>query len=229
MMTQPSVKRALAYSTIAQMGFMMLQCGLGAFSAAMLHILAHSLYKAHAFLSSGSVVSYGLATAGAKVPMPSPRVNLTYLLGAAGVTVFAYFAISTALDLNASAKPGGLVLTFIWCLALTTWGWRLFTLGTPKTIFVGIAGVFTLCLAYVGSYLAIQQLIEPAVPIVAVSNTMQFVPIGTALSFCVLFMLHTIVIRRRRPSWLEAIRVHAANGFYVDAISRRIFASLAKS
>ncbi len=56
MLTQSSVKGALAYSTIAQMGFMMLQCGLGAFSAAMLHIVAHSLYKAHAFLSSGGVI-----------------------------------------------------------------------------------------------------------------------------------------------------------------------------
>ena len=57
MLTQTSVKKSLAYSTIAQMGFMMLQCGLGAFSAAMLHILAHSLYKAHAFLSSGNVIT----------------------------------------------------------------------------------------------------------------------------------------------------------------------------
>ena len=43
MMTQANVKRALGYSTVAQMGFMMLQCGLGAFSAAMLHIIAHSM------------------------------------------------------------------------------------------------------------------------------------------------------------------------------------------
>ena len=56
MLTQTSVKKSLAYSTIAQMGFMMLQCGLGAFSAAMLHIVAHSLYKAYAFLSSGNVI-----------------------------------------------------------------------------------------------------------------------------------------------------------------------------
>jgi NAD(P)H-quinone oxidoreductase subunit 5 len=55
MMTQTSVKLSLAYSTIAQMGFMMFECGLGAFSAALLHIVAHSLYKAHAFLSSGSI------------------------------------------------------------------------------------------------------------------------------------------------------------------------------
>ena len=53
MLTQTCVKVSLAFSTIAQMGFMMLECGLGAFSAALLHIVAHSLYKAHAFLSSG--------------------------------------------------------------------------------------------------------------------------------------------------------------------------------
>ena len=51
MLTQTSIKVTLAYSTIAQMGFMMLECGLAAFPAAMLHIIAHSLYKAHAFLS----------------------------------------------------------------------------------------------------------------------------------------------------------------------------------
>ena len=55
MTTQTSVKKTLAYSTVAQMGFMMLQCGLGAFSLAMLHILAHSMYKAHAFLGSGTI------------------------------------------------------------------------------------------------------------------------------------------------------------------------------
>ena len=229
MMTQPSVKRALAYSTIAQMGFMMFQCGLGAFSVAMLHILAHSLYKAHAFLSSGSVVSQSLATAGVKSPMPSPRMNIVYGLGAAGATVLTYFAISTVLGLDTSEKPGGVVLAFILCLALTTWGWRLFTLGQGSVNVVGVVGTAGLCLAYVASYLAIQHLIEPTVAVVSVSPAMQFVLVGTALSFSVLFALHTIVIRRTHPSWLEPIRIHAANGFYVDAIYHRIFASLSKS
>ncbi|MHA7872722.1 MAG: proton-conducting transporter transmembrane domain-containing protein, partial [Hyphococcus sp.] len=57
MLTQTSVKVALAYSTVAQMGFMLLQCGLGAFSSAALHLVAHSLYKAYAFLSSGRAVT----------------------------------------------------------------------------------------------------------------------------------------------------------------------------
>ncbi len=47
-------KRMLACSTIAQMGFMILQCGLGAFSAAMAHIVCHGFFKAYLFLQAGS-------------------------------------------------------------------------------------------------------------------------------------------------------------------------------
>lgn len=56
MLTQSSVKTSLAWSTVAQMGFMILQCGLALFPLALLHIVAHSLYKAHAFLASGGAV-----------------------------------------------------------------------------------------------------------------------------------------------------------------------------
>ncbi|WP_238339304.1 proton-conducting transporter membrane subunit [Novosphingobium ginsenosidimutans] len=56
MLGQPAVKNSLAWSTIAQMGFMIMQCGLALFPLALLHIVAHSFYKAHAFLSSGTAV-----------------------------------------------------------------------------------------------------------------------------------------------------------------------------
>ncbi len=56
MLTQSAVKTSLAWSTVAQMGFMILQCGLALFPIALLHIVAHSLYKAHSFLSSGSAI-----------------------------------------------------------------------------------------------------------------------------------------------------------------------------
>jgi NAD(P)H-quinone oxidoreductase subunit 5 len=56
MLAQPAVKVSLAWSTIAQMGFMIMQCGLALFPLALLHIVAHSLYKAHAFLASGTAV-----------------------------------------------------------------------------------------------------------------------------------------------------------------------------
>lgn len=56
MTTRVSVKVPLAWSTCAQMGFMLLQCGLGLWELALLHLVAHSVYKAHAFLSAGSTV-----------------------------------------------------------------------------------------------------------------------------------------------------------------------------
>jgi len=56
MLTQTAVKTSLAWSTVAQMGFMILECGLALFPLALLHIWAHSLYKAHAFLASGGTV-----------------------------------------------------------------------------------------------------------------------------------------------------------------------------
>jgi len=229
MMTQTSVKRSLAYSTIAQMGFMMLQCGVGAFSAAMLHILAHSLYKAHAFLGSGSVVSQALATTGARSPKPSPLMSLAYLLGAATVSVLAYAAVIIAFDVDVVAKPGGLVLALVLCLAVTAWGWRLLSVDEPRTTFLGLAGIAGLCSAYMAGYLAVAHLLQAATPSIALPPTLHFVCFALALAFLVLFALHAIVIQRLRPNWLKSPQVHAANGFYIDAVYRRVFAPLARS
>lgn len=74
MLTQPAVKTSLAWSTVAQMGFMMMQCGLALFPLALLHIVAHSLYKAHSFLASGGAVERIAATRRpGPVAIPSAR------------------------------------------------------------------------------------------------------------------------------------------------------------
>lgn len=229
MMTQPSVKRALAYSTIAQMGFMMLQCGLGAFSAAMLHILAHSLYKAHAFLTSGSVVAQARATGGAAVPVPRRAVTTASLLGAATATIAAYFAISLAMGVDQFDKPGGLVLAFILFLALTTWGWQLLSLGSRQTTGIALAGIAGLCLAYVASFVLIDHLVLPTKPTIVFPAGANLVLVAIAAAFALLFVLNAVLSRTARPAWLAAFRVHAVNGFYIDAVYHRVFASLAKS
>lgn len=56
MLTRVSIKVRLAWSTVAQMGFMLLECALGLYTMAALHLIGHSLYKAHAFLSAGEAV-----------------------------------------------------------------------------------------------------------------------------------------------------------------------------
>jgi NAD(P)H-quinone oxidoreductase subunit 5 len=54
---QTSVKVALAWSTVAQMGFMLMEIGAGFYAAAALHLVAHALYKAHAFLACGGILA----------------------------------------------------------------------------------------------------------------------------------------------------------------------------
>jgi NAD(P)H-quinone oxidoreductase subunit 5 len=56
MLTRISIKVRLAWSTVAQMGFLLMECALGLYTLAALHLLGHSLYKAHAFLSASSIV-----------------------------------------------------------------------------------------------------------------------------------------------------------------------------
>ena len=56
LLVQTDVKRKLGASTVAQMGFMILQCGLGFFAAAVTHLVLHGFYKAYLFLSSGTAV-----------------------------------------------------------------------------------------------------------------------------------------------------------------------------
>jgi len=55
-LAQIDIKKVLAYSTISQLGYMFLACGMGAFVAAIFHVMTHAFFKAQLFLGSGSVI-----------------------------------------------------------------------------------------------------------------------------------------------------------------------------
>jgi NADH-quinone oxidoreductase subunit L len=54
--TQNDIKKVLAYSTVSQLGFMFLACGVGAFSIGIFHVMTHAFFKALMFLGAGSVI-----------------------------------------------------------------------------------------------------------------------------------------------------------------------------
>ncbi|MGB9874402.1 MAG: proton-conducting transporter membrane subunit, partial [Hydrogenobacter sp.] len=56
MLMQNDVKKALGYSTVGQMGYMMMEIGVGAFALALYHMMAHGIFKTTLFLSSGGVI-----------------------------------------------------------------------------------------------------------------------------------------------------------------------------
>jgi NADH-quinone oxidoreductase subunit L len=55
-LVQTDIKRVLAYSTVSQLGYMFLACGVGAFAAGIFHLFTHAFFKALLFLGSGSVI-----------------------------------------------------------------------------------------------------------------------------------------------------------------------------
>ncbi|MFG0288030.1 MAG: hypothetical protein ACF8CQ_07650, partial [Rhodopirellula sp. JB044] len=82
---------------------------------------------------------------------------------------------------------------------------------------------------YLVSYLGVNHLVAPAVA--ANSSTLMtgFLSVDVCLAFLALFLLNVVLMRKLRPSWLESLRIHAANGFYVDEIYRRAFGRIASS
>lgn len=56
MLSKPDIKRSLGYSTVGQMGYMIMETGIGAFSVAIYHLIVHGIFKASLFLESGNVI-----------------------------------------------------------------------------------------------------------------------------------------------------------------------------
>src|SRR5207253_5528385 len=55
-LVQTDIKRVLAYSTVSQLGYMFLACGVGAFGVGIFHLVTHAFFKALLFLAAGSVI-----------------------------------------------------------------------------------------------------------------------------------------------------------------------------
>ncbi len=91
MQTRVSIKVRLAWSTSAQMGFMLLECAMGLYELALLHLVAHSLYKAHAFLTAGHAVTDEVFVRQIKGAALKPLVFVLHfilLFGALGVAAY---------------------------------------------------------------------------------------------------------------------------------------------
>ena len=223
MLTQPAVKTSLAWSTIAQMGFMLLQCGLGLFALALLHILAHSLYKAHAFLSSGGAVERIAAAARpGPVAVPSLAAVGRSFLAALGI----YLVIGLAFDFHDKSPQAialGAILIFgvayLFAQGLATDAPRALTRRMIGYAVVASVGYFTLHAAAI----ALTAATLPATP---PPDALGWVLIATAvLSFgAVAFAQATFPLWSTHPA-MAGPRVHLANGLYANALFDRLVGS----
>jgi len=115
-LAQNDIKRVLAYSTVSQIGFMFLACGVGAYIAGIFHLVTHSFFKALLFLGAGSVI-HGLGgeqdmrkMGGLRKYMPT--TYKTFLIGTlaiAGIPPFAGFFSKDEVLLEAFTKGSLLI------------------------------------------------------------------------------------------------------------------------
>ncbi len=226
MTTRISVKVMLAWSTCAQMGFMLMQCGLGVWQMALLHLVAHSLYKAHAFLGAGGAVRR------ATLVQLTPRAAAPGGLALAGGAL-----LGVGMTLVAGATVGLLVgagnmLPAVWVLAgivalalvplvhtqaLRLGGWWLPALAL---------GAFGVALAYFG----LHALLSPwTLAPVANAQTVLWAfaaPAFVASAFVALFLMQSLITLAPQGQLARALYPWFYGGLFLDEKFNRIVFAL---
>jgi NADH-quinone oxidoreductase subunit L len=117
---QTDIKKVLAYSTVSQLGYMFLACGVGAYQTAVFHLMTHAFFKALLFLGSGSVIhacsgeQEMTKMGGLKKYLPHTyRTMLIGSLAISGIPFFSGFFSKDEILYSAIALPGGYSYLFI--------------------------------------------------------------------------------------------------------------------
>jgi NAD(P)H-quinone oxidoreductase subunit 5 len=217
MTTRISIKVMLAWSTTAQMGFMVMQCGLGLWEMALLHLVAHSLYKAHCFLAAGGTVRQNqvrqLAPAAAP---PSAGKLLLGALAALAMTAAAAFALQ-AVGVDSRATPALWVMGGILTLALVP---LLQSTGQGAIGLLKLAGsAFLLSIIYFGLHAWLATWASPVAQAPGMAGV-----VVVALAFAALFLLQSALAMK--PQGALAARLYPAfyGGLFLDEkFSRWVF------
>lgn len=226
MLRQTSVKVSLAWSTVAQMGFMLVQCGFGAFWLAALHIVAHSLYKAHAFLASGSAVDLARVAGqvgpfGGVASAPSIRTFVPALI----VALAAAFALATVAGLSPVEDASELALGAILVMALAILMTRQIPVRPGASLMLKSAllggGVTATYLALHAGSAWVMGGALPAPPVPGPVGL--FLQVSIVLGFLALTVVQ--VCGRLGGPGSAGFAVHLANGFYANAWFDRIVGS----
>lgn len=221
MWAQTKVKRTLAWSTVSQMGFMMVQCGLAAFPAALLHIIGHGCYKAWSFLRTGDL------------PKQAPRLPgapaRTLALGLIGV-ILAVPALALAAQITGFDpfhSPGELALSAIVALSIGQIWITLFRRSGANVV-ARLAGaiVMTILVAlvafalYHGANLFLAPVLGPLpVPAGPLAWAAALLPV---VVFVILAIVHALLPTLGRSTSGRAFHVHALHGFYFGLIADRV-------
>ncbi len=209
MTTRVAIKGVLAWSTIGQMGFMLVQCGLGAWHIALLHLLAHSLYKAHTFLSAGSVVTQWRAAH----LVHNARASIWHLLGGAALVSFAVapFYAATALPSGHLPRTIG-PLAFVLGLSFAPMIGRALAAGRRAFMLAAL-----LTLGASASYFGWHVVFEHIAPLISTSTSASTAKWSIVVGgLVVLFIAQSILQTSPNGRFSNWLQPHLISGLYID-------------
>jgi len=247
MLTQSSVKRTLVYSTMGQMGYMVMECGLGAFALAVFHLCAHGLFKATLFLNSGAQIHK--ARTEFKLP-PGNRVEesrafspMTWTTGLAVTLVLPLIILLVAhgvVSIPLQESQGTVIFLFFGWVTTSQAMFSLYRLhaGASWNVSLTMLGALALIgLTYLWAGEAFTHFLYPAHGIAA--SYVQAAEWNRALFDAVVGVSAIMIvgawgliygkakgIKVLMPGWMESLRTRAyvafLNGLYIEDMVRMI-------
>ena len=223
MLSQSAVKTSLAWSTIAQMGFMIMQCGLALFPLALLHIVAHSLYKAHGFLAFGEAVE---RVAAQKRPGPVAIPDARAVGRAFALALAIYAVIGLAFGIT-TKSPQAVALGAILIFGVAYLIAQGLADAAPR-ILTRATAVYSVAAAI--SYFALQTGAEWAM-----AGTLPAAPDAGLLEWALIVLALVsfglvAIAQAMFPLWSNhpaaaGLRVHLMNGLYANAVFDRLISN----
>ena len=220
MWTQTTIKKSLAWSTVMQMGFMILQCGLGAYALAFIHILGHGFYKAHAFLLSGTI------SESRQPPLVSASFRKSVSLLSVGIIISGVlvWVVTTTTGIDANNWPGGLISLFVLMLALAQVAVPQFNTDNPNWLLRILSSAALICFVivsevvvsnfYGASFANVPPLLDRGVAGYIIAAVILTFFLGLSLLSCALPFL-------TNSKYGERLYTHAVNGFYIGLYADR--------
>ena len=194
---QVNVKQKLACSTIAQMGFMIMQCGLGFFNAAVVHLLLHGFYKAYLFLSSGEEIAQSAPSKPIKIKIKPLQAFIVLIFGIAGAILFSLLTGKTSLT------DSSIFLTLIVAITVGQATYNIVkqkSLSTVQKIIVPIllfvVGISTYALLYNGVTILMMEM-----PMIEVPQSLSVLQIVFGVIFLIGFFIMKLGVYRKVP-WI---------------------------
>ncbi|WP_233051387.1 NADH-quinone oxidoreductase subunit L [Motilimonas cestriensis] len=205
MATRISVKVRLAWSTSAQMGLMLLQCALGLFELALLHLVAHSAYKAYAFLNAGNAVNEDMQRRLAPSKNPS---RLDWLLAGSFATAFVLIAI-TALGYQGVWSIWVLLIAALTLLIAQRSG---ISNKTNLLTILGLAALVVISYSLMKTLIAQLILLSSGLSVAALSAA----DIWVAALFISLFVMSSLLRYQGHKAAMQRISIALYAGLYLD-------------